>query len=541
MKVVTVAEMQELERRADAAGVSFAQMMEWAGRAVADEIARRWEPRGLKVLVLVGPGNNGGDGLVAARSLHDKGVAVWVYLWRRDTQADPLFAFVREREIMFTRAEEDADYKGLCQLLGDSAVVVDALLGTGTNRPVEGALAALLGKARDALTLPPHPHPEPLPPVRLFRGADPSRRRPDRRPPAVVAVDLPSGMNADSGLLDPATVPAQLTVTFACPKKGFFRFPAADALGELVVADIGIPAAETRHIALEAAVASDIAAVLPRRPRAGHKGTFGRALIISGSAQYIGAPALAAVSAGRAGAGLVTLATPPEVVHTVAGSMHEPTYLPLPATQGAIDASAISPLFDVLGTYAACLVGPGIGRAAPTSEFLRAFLRHRPLPPLVLDADALNLLSAEADWWRLLPEGSILTPHAGEFARLSGLLPEEIAADREGVALAHARRWNQIVMLKGAFTVLADPDGQVTILPFANPALATAGSGDVLAGAIVGLLAQGMSPRLAAQAGGFVHGLAGELAREEIGDAGVLAGDLPPRIPRALRQLKENG
>src|SRR5512143_2034790 len=217
MKIVTVEQMRGLERGADAAGVSYAQMMESAGGAVAREIARRWPAQGLKVLVLAGPGNNGGDGLVAARHLHDMGAAVRLYLWKREADDDPNFAQTRVRAIPFTRAEDDADFKGLALWLGDSSLIVDALLGTGANRPVEGLLAGVLACVRAALATP-----------RASRGVASAtimfgaEHAPEAQPrhdviANVVAVDLPSGVNADSGALDPATLRAQLPVTFACP------------------------------------------------------------------------------------------------------------------------------------------------------------------------------------------------------------------------------------------------------------------------------------------------------------------------------------
>ncbi|MBI5878415.1 MAG: NAD(P)H-hydrate dehydratase [Chloroflexi bacterium] len=540
MKIVTVDQMRALERDADVADVSYAQMMESAGRAVAREIARRWPPRGVKVLVLVGPGNNGGDGLVAARHLHDMDAAVWLYLWQRNTDGDRNFALTQERNIPFTRAEDDTDFTALRQLLDDSGLIVDALIGTGANRPIDGLLAQVLGRVRAALSTPRDSDGTARADATLLFRAEREREAPPRGQThaAVVAIDLPSGINADSGAIDPATLPANVTVTFACPKTGFFKFPAADVIGELVVADIGIPAALSDGIRLAVATPDDIAPRLPARPREGHKGTFGRAMIVSGSGNYTGAPYLCAAAAGRAGAGLVTLATTVAIQAIVAAGLHEPTYLPLPSDQGAIAAEAAAIVAEQLGGYASLLVGPGLGRAPATREFLIELLAGPKLPPLVIDADGLNILSEQKSWWTRLPPHSILTPHAGEFARLSGLAVEAISADREGVAAAHAQKWNQIVLLKGAFTVIAAPDGRVTMLPFANPALATAGSGDVLAGIIAGLLAQAVAPYDAALAGGYLHGLAGELARDEIGDAGVLAGDLLERIPRARRWVK---
>ncbi|MCA1553707.1 MAG: NAD(P)H-hydrate dehydratase, partial [Chloroflexi bacterium] len=237
-------------------------------------------------------------------------------------------------------------------------------------------------------------------------------------------------------------------------------------------------------------------------------------------------------------AGLVTLATTVEVQRIVAASLHEATYLPLHAHDGAIANAAARTLLTALVGYDALLIGPGLGRARSTQHFLFRVLDARErLPRLVVDADGLNALGEQREWWRMVPPGSVLTPHIGEFARLTGLSADEINANREACAREHAQRWNVIIVLKGAFTLVAEPSGHVTLLPFANPALATAGSGDVLAGIIVGLMAQGLSARDAAVAGGYVHGVTGDILRADVGNAGALAGDLLERIPRALKQL----
>ena len=361
-----------------------------------------------------------------------------------------------------------------------------------------------------------------------------------------MAVDLPSGIHADTGQVDASTLRADLTVTFAFPKVGFFKFPGADFLGELLTADIGIPAGLAAEIPLEVATPAAVQPMLPARPRDGHKGTFGKAMVVSGGANYTGAPYLSAAAAARIGAGLVTLATTQAVQTIIASALHEPTWLPLPASGGGIAARAAAIILGALESYRGLLIGPGLGQTAGVKGLVRAVLgistaqkARSKLPPLIVDADGLNVLAETKNWWAHLPPGSILTPHAGEFERLSKLTRDEIAADREGAARSFAARWRQHVLLKGAYTVIAAPDGRVTLLPFANPALATAGSGDVLSGIIVGLLAQGLEPLDAAIAGGYVHGLAGQLAAQEIGAAGAVAGDLLPRIPRALRLLKQ--
>jgi hydroxyethylthiazole kinase-like uncharacterized protein yjeF len=344
---------------------------------------------------------------------------------------------------------------------------------------------------------------------------------------------------------------------------GLLRFPGAGAVGDIVVADIAIPADLANDVLLEMTTAGQIRDWLPSRPHSAHKGTFGRVLIVAGSANYVGAAALAGAAATRVGAGLVTMALPLPIQPAVAAQLVEATYLLLPHDLGVIASGAVKVLGEKMGEYEALLLGPGLTQEKETIAFVHAFLGlermerkghigfrasweaqelERPeLPPLVVDADGLNALAKVSDWWKVLPPGTILTPHPGEMARLIGgeTTAREIQADREGVARSMAAEWGAVVVLKGALTVVAGPDGREVVVPFANAGLATAGSGDVLAGAIVGLRAQGMDAFEAAVAGTYLHGLAGELARVDLGDMGMVAGDLPPRLPLALRRVRQ--
>jgi NAD(P)H-hydrate epimerase len=354
-------------------------------------------------------------------------------------------------------------------------------------------------------------------------------------------------------------------VTFGNPKVGLLRFPGASAVGELVVADIGIPADLLDTTAPVMLTSPAVASSLPSRPLDAHKGTFGKALVVAGSVNYTGAAALAAMGASRVGAGLVTLAIPRPIHPAVASQVAECTYLVLPHDLGVVIPSALPVLENKLADYDAVLVGPGLGSEKQTGEFVRAlvggdaasgrgrigFVARKPeaspkqprLASLVVDADGLNHLAATPKWWTLLPEGTILTPHPGEMARLIGdsATPTDVQADRTGIASQMAKAWHCTVVLKGAFTIIAAPDGRLAINPFANSGLATAGTGDVLAGAIVGLCAQGMTSYEAATAGVYLHSLAGELATREIGPMGTVAGDLPPRLPPAIHLTRLAG
>jgi len=566
MKLLTADQMRALEQRADKTGNTYAMMMERAGQAVADAIAARGDVRDKRMLILVGPGNNGGDGLVCARHLHDAGARVLIYLWKRVVDdADVNFKLCRERNIPSTRAEEDMAFQTLRQRVRESDVIVDALLGTGVTRPIKGLLKDMLAAAKDEIGKP----------RRGLEGLVPSSlvtelalSLPKGHSPLVVAVDLPSGLNPDTGALDPAALAVDLTVTFAFPKIGQLRFPGAGAVGELIVADIGIPAEWADADAPDVAAARDIAARLPARPRDSHKGTFGKAMLCVGSTNYVGAAFLAGTAATRAGAGLVTLALARTIYPMIASAVHETTFVVLPDDLGALVPEAVPVLRERLSDYDALLIGCGLGRDPQTVEFVQRLLgigtraktqigfptvgegKDEPgkLPPLVIDADALFALAQsgrEAWWTRLAPNSVILTPHPGEMATLCGLSPAEVQADRVNVATKYAAQWQQVLVLKGAFTVIAAPDPatppgvRATLLPFATPALATAGTGDVLAGTIVALLAQKLAPFDAAVAGAYLHGLAGEMAQREVGRAGVVAGDLLTRLPAAIRRATD--
>lgn len=553
MKVVTVEQMRALERAADAGGLSYATMMENAGRAVAGWLERRGV-RDKRVLVLVGPGNNGGDGLVAAYYLQQAGARVQVYCLKREVAGDVPWERVAASGISAIWRHEDARSARLRRAVTQSDYVVDALLGTGASRPINGALLDTLRAVTKALAA-----------SRRSRSASPfvqpaSVASPGlSHTPTVIAVDVPSGLDCDTGAVDSATLPASVTITFGFPKVGQFLCPGAAAVGELVVADIGIPERLARDIPLEVTTPGSLRAILPKRPLDAHKGTSGKALIVAGSANYSGAPYLAAAAAMRVGAGLATLAVP-ELLHPIlATKLSEATFLLLPHQMGALVPEAVAVLQKRMEGYDALLLGPGLGSDPQTIEFV-ARLLHLPrserrshlgfvdtaggasrsetrLPALVIDADGLNALADTRGWQSAGIGSAVLTPHPGEMARLLQTSVAEVNANRLKVALKAAQEWGVVVVLKGAYTVVAAPDGRECINPFAVPALATAGTGDVLAGVIVGLLAQGLEPFDAAVAGTYLHGLAGRIAGEEVGPTGTLASDLLDRLPLCLRQL----
>jgi len=534
MKIVTTEEMRCAEQQVvDAGDATWAGLMDQAGKAVADEVLARLKKkskrkRSWRILALVGPGNNGGDALVAGRYLREAGLSVTAYLWKRKTDDDPLAQALTEQEGEILHTEDDKNLTKLSRALDRADVVVDGLLGMGLIRPLEGRLQEIVKRVNEAQC------------------------------PLVLAVDLPTGVHGDTGQVLGVGIQAHVTVTMALPKRGLYQFPGAGLAGDVVVADIGIASDLLGDVKVEVLDVARLRDALPPRPRGAHKGTFGRVLIVAGSLHYTGAPYLAAMGAYRIGAGLVTLASPRTIYPALAAKAVEPTFLPLPEfVPGAIGEEAIKPLTEVIDRYQAMVVGCGLGQETETVSFVRRFLQMRErghpgigflvrdeeeftweLPPLVLDADGLNALAGVPEWWRSLPAGRVvLTPHPGEMARLLGASQEEVLSSRIAIAQRAATTWQQVVVFKGAYSVIAHPDGRVVVNPTATPALATAGTGDVLAGAVAGFLGQGASPFAAALLGVYLHGLAGEILEEDVGTVGGIAGEILERLPLALRRL----
>jgi NAD(P)H-hydrate epimerase len=537
MKLVTVAEMRTIEEEADANGLTYSKMMENAGHGLAQEIqVLAYSTDGREILALVGPGNNGGDALVALAHLAADEWRARAYLVRRDPAGDPLVERLQKAGGEILSAADDSNFEKLSAFIGTADVVLDGILGTGFKLPLKPEIAGVLDAVNQAIA-----------------GLG--------WPPYVVAVDCPSGLNCDTGEAAPEVVPASLTVCMAAIKRGLLKLPAFDLAGELCVVDIGL-SDEKGWKAICHEVADDelIADLLPDRPSDAHKGTFGTALIAAGSLNYPGAALLAGKAAYRSGAGLVQMAVPAPVQGMMASNLPEATWSLLPHEMGAISGNAAEILAKNFERASALLVGPGLGTEESTAKFIEnLFNKGKPpvrktsgigfvhkeneqkqaervgLPPLVVDADGLRLLAKIEKWNEFLPALTVLTPHPGEMAALSGLKKDEIQADRLGIALKFAAEWGHIVVLKGAFTVIAAPDGRATMIPVAHPALARAGSGDVLAGLIVGLRAQGLAAYESAVAGAWLHAQAGLLAVEKVGaSASVLAGDILDAIPDVL-------
>jgi ADP-dependent NAD(P)H-hydrate dehydratase / NAD(P)H-hydrate epimerase len=514
MHIVTIAEMRALEEQADRQyDLSSPILMQNAGKSAADIFEAHLLPHhsmnGLEVLLLIGPGNNGGDGLVMAYHLAQAGAFVSLYRWKERKLT------VREQDL--SEAETVSELESVLQ---SADYVIDALLGTGHSRPLPDDMRDLLRRVE--------------------------RERERRDSLRIVAIDLPTGLNPDTGGVDPGTIHADATITLACPKLGFFFFPGRAYLGELYVGEIGLPPELESHLTTEMLTDELVHKLLPDRSLNSNKGTFGKVMLFCGSPPYPGSAYLAGTAAGRVGAGLVTLAVTEQMLPIYASSFHEATFVLFPLEDaGSFERS--QELIAHLPGYRSLLIGPGLGQSPNTREVILQILEHlrnqpeEKRPRLVIDADGLNNLSALEHWWTLLPSGTVITPHPGEMGRLcNGLKVSGGNIDRLDLARSKAKEWNVTLVLKGACTIITDPAGNTRINWQANPALATAGTGDVLAGMITGFLAQGLSPFDAAGAGVYLHTAASELVSADVGEAGLLASDLLPQIPRAMVRCRQS-
>lgn len=519
MRVVTAAEMRGLDRAAmEDYGIPGLVLMENAGLAVVRAVRELLgnSVAGKKVAVLAGKGNNGGDGLVAARHLCNAGAKVRVWLLARPEEiAGDAAVNLRVwqkmgREVHTVAGREDLE--GLRAWLAGAHLVVDAIFGTGfkgaAREPAAGVIEAVNAAGRP-----------------------------------VVAVDVPSGLEADTGQVHGPCVRASCTVTFALPKVGLVLEPGRSYAGRLHVADISIPAflldqgPPGRYLTTREVVRR----WLPPRPAWAHKGSCGRVLVVAGSRGMSGAACLAALGAARAGAGLVTLAVPRSVQEVAAAKLTEVVTAGLPETaQGTLAGEALEKITALLEKADALALGPGLTTHPETAALVRELLARIQIP-CVVDADGLNALREQPGVWRQLGAPAVITPHEGEMARLLGVSPEDVRARRLVVAEEAATHFKVVVLLKGPATLVSSPSGTTYINTTGNPGMATGGSGDVLTGVIAGLIAQGMDVFLAAAAGAYLHGLAGDLAAAVKGQRGLLAGDIAEMLPAAIRQVEEGG
>ncbi|HET6674034.1 MAG TPA: NAD(P)H-hydrate dehydratase [Nitrospiraceae bacterium] len=513
MKIVTASQMQTLDRRAvTEARIPSLLLMERAGTEIVQQLDRHFAPlKDKRITIVCGKGNNGGDGFVAARLLARKRITIRVVCLAKaaDLSRDARVMHDRLLRIAKKNVIIPGDDPGrLRDLFAASDIIVDAIFGTGLSTAISGLYEQV---------------------VQIINSSG----------RAVLSVDIPSGLSADTGLALGTAVRADVTVTFGLPKIGLYIGQGVDHAGCTEVVDIGIPASlvetvESRTILLTHAMAS---ISLPPRSLSSHKGTYGHAGIIAGSVGKTGAAAMAAKAALRVGTGLVTVAIPASVNDTLEAKLLEAMTAPMPETKArTLARSGLDRLLTFTRARTAIAIGPGLTTHPETVELIQELVK-RVDKPCVLDADALNALAGKAS---LLTESKlppILTPHPGEMSRLEiDASPQSVNADRIGVAGRFARERGVLVVLKGARTIVARPDGMIAVCPTGNPGMATAGTGDVLTGMIVGLLAQGLTPWDASCTATYFHGLAGDLAAARIGQVAMTAGDVIEHIPKAFTQ-----
>ncbi|MDE0399963.1 MAG: NAD(P)H-hydrate dehydratase [Candidatus Poribacteria bacterium] len=515
MKVVTAAEMRQIDQDTiEGVGIPGIVLMETAGNAIVRAIEQHYQTRH-RIGIFVGKGNNGGDGLVIARQLAHAGREVHLFL------VSPVDSFTGEAEINLQIARRlglQIEFYGnpetVPTTLASCELFVDAIFGTGLRDTVRGSIATVIKTLNNFST-------------------------------PILSVDLPSGLDANTGHPLGTCVRADRTVTIGLPKRGLLVHPGAEFAGKLEVVDIGFPeqVIDAQSIKVNWTTATQASQWVPPRPPASHKGTYGRVLVIAGSTGMTGAAALASEAALRAGAGLVTLATPKHLNPILEGLLPEVMTLALPGTDaGSLSVSATSAILEFAEkTKSVLAIGPGLSQHPDTVRLVHQLIRENQEQALnlkmVVDADGLNALSQVPEIISLLDRETILTPHPGEMSRLTRSSVPSLEADRIRTAQQFASEHNLTLVFKGAPTVTGLANGDVWINSTGNPGMATGGMGDVLTGIIAGLMAQGHSSETAAVLGVYLHGLAGDIAAEMSGMHGLIASDVLKTVPRAISSL----
>ncbi|SHK68180.1 bifunctional ADP-dependent NAD(P)H-hydrate dehydratase/NAD(P)H-hydrate epimerase [Desulforamulus aeronauticus] len=515
MRVVTAAEMKQIDLQAiEKYGIPGIVLMENAGWRVVEIIEGIIsEVKDKIVTILVGKGNNGGDGLVVARHLLNRGVQVKVLLLAdpEEFQGDARINLHIWQKLgqPFYQVNQVNGINIVKVALLNTHLVVDALYGTGFRGTVNERVGRVI-ELINASNLP------------------------------VVAVDIPSGLEADTGQINGPCIKATQTVTFGLPKLGLVVEPGASYAGKLHVADISLPRVliENKDIPRQLLTRELVSSWFKPRLTTGHKGTYGHVLVVAGSRGMVGAARMTAKGALRSGAGLVTLALPGNCQPMVAAALDEAMTIGLPETaEGTLAGSALEEILQACKRADVLAIGPGLTTQPETVELVKTLLPALDIP-VVIDADALNALQGATDILSCLTVPAVITPHPGEMARLLDRPLTEVQNDRLNVVCKAAKEWQVVTILKGARTVIAVPGGKLYINPTGNPGMASGGSGDVLTGVVAGLMAQGLTPEQSAAAATFLHGLAGDLAAERLGQRSALAGDLLTHLPTAIQELK---
>ena len=514
MKVVTSQEMQKLDKLAiKTIGIPSIVLMENAGIKVVEVMEKEYSPlSGKSIYILCGPGNNGGDGMVVARHLFNRGVRVKVFLLAEKNRikgdAATNLSIAERLGIGVKEVNSTQDLKLLHQELNHADIIVDALLGTGSTLPLRGLMREVVSLINQC-----------------------SR--------CTIAVDLPTGLDANTGEVPEEAIKANFTVTFAYPKRGLYLYPGINYAGKIEVVDIGISSSlGEEKIRCNLLISSDIQKDLFYRKPSSHKGNFGHLLVVAGSLGMTGAATLTALSALRVGAGLVTLGIPESLNPILEIKLTEVMTLALPETpQKTLSSEAFGKIEEFSGRCRAMVLGPGISVEEETKKLAKMIMGGLDIP-LVLDADGINNLVDEISLLQKYRSPLIITPHPGEMSRLLETTVKEVQKDRIESTASLARETGAIAVLKGAGTIIADKEGNSWINSTGNPGMASGGTGDVLTGIIGGLLVQGFSPLLVAQMGVYLHGLAGDLAAQKRGETSLIAGDVLENLPEAIRRVK---
>lgn len=514
MNLVTAEEMRLLDQTAiEEYGIPGVVLMENAGlavvRVVRDHFSGNMARR--RVLIFAGKGNNGGDGFVVARHLANAGCDVKIFLLCKPEElqgdAQTNWKIVRKMNIRYQLILTERDLNVVKVGLMYTELVIDGIFGTGFRGEAQGTVGKLIDLVNEA-----------------------------GKP--VAAIDIPSGLEADTGRVKGPCIQARYTVTFGLPKVGLILEPGARFVGKLVTADISFPRELIRKQFNRYLLDRDLCrSFLPVRKVDSHKGSYGHVLIIGGSPGMSGAVVLAAQAAVRSGAGLVTAGVPAGLNPVMAAKLTEAMSVPLPETgEGTLSLSALEPIKSWAAGKVA-VFGPGLSRHKETQEIARTFAGDLPCPA-VLDADALFALALNISSLKKSKYPIVLTPHPGEMSRMLGISVEEIQGDRVGAAERAAKEWNAVLVLKGAKTIVASPEGRLYVNPTGNPGMATGGSGDVLAGMIGAFMAQGLKAEHAAAVSVYVHGRAGDLAAGQVGQISLAAGDLIRYLPKVFQELE---
>lgn len=510
MRIGTANDVRRLDQSVIADfGIPQSILMENAALAARETISRTLEIEGKDILVICGGGNNGGDGLALARLLYARGAAVSVLMaadpGKLNGAAAENWAVVNRLPLEVLQLDASPEPQVLGRLnLESRDLLVDALFGTGLSREIQGPLALLIERINNSAT-------------------------------PVVALDIPSGVNADTGVILGCAIRADATATFGIPKRGNLLYPGHQLCGKLYLSEISFPPEVCGDDSIVLSV--NIPPPLPERDPAGHKGSFGKVLIIGGAPTYAGAPALAAAAALKSGAGYAHLAVPADIADRIFPLVPEAVLLPRQCGGGAMGAEHAPELLERAAVSDAVVLGPGLSTDPEAIRLAREIIISAEAV-LVVDGDALTALSGREELSREREYPTILTPHPGEMARLLGSSIREVETRRVDCALEAAERYGATVILKGAHSIIAVPSGRAWMNLTGNPGMGTAGSGDILAG-LIGTLATSMKAEDAARLGTHLHGLAGDLAAEAIGEAGMTASDILSKLPEALRVFPE--